>query len=428
MAALVNMPKLGFDMAEGTLVRWLRAEGEEIKKGEVLAEIETDKATVEVESSLGGIVRKLLVEAGASVPIGTPVAVIGGRDEQIDLADLIGKPGKAERAGAPSTETGAEPVGRGEAAVPPVPARPDNGRGLPGGVRASPLARKMAEEGGIDLQRLKGTGPGGRITKRDLQTMQSTPAGARAPAELAPGATLTPLRTGALPPRTERRAPLKRLHQAIGRRMTESKQQIPHFYVTHEFNMGPLMALRAQVNAFLPEQERLTVNDFLVKAVALALLDFPNLNASIQGDEVVTHGSVNVGVAVAVEGGLLNVVCQEADLKPLRLISAELRGMIAKAREGKVRSQDVEGSTFTISNMGMLEVENFIAIINPPEAAILAVGSIVEVPVVEQGEVRIGERMKATISADHRVTDGSEAARFLQTLARHLEEPLQLVI
>jgi len=428
MAAMVNMPKLGFDMAEGTLVRWLRAEGEEIKKGEVLAEIETDKATVEVESSLGGIVRKLLVEAGASVPIGTPIAVIGGRDEQINLAELIGKPEKGEGAGAPSSESGAGPVGRAEATVPAVAARPEGGPGLPGGVRASPLARKMAEESGIDLQTLKGTGPGGRITKRDLQAGQPAHAGGLAPADLAPGVRLTPVRRAeALPARIERRAPLKRPRQAIGRRMTESKQQIPHFYITHEF-MAPLMSLRARINAFLPEQERMTINDFLVKAVALALLDFPNLNASIQGNEVVTHGSINVGVAVAVEGGLLNVVCQEADLKPLRLISAELRGMIARAREGKVRSQDVEGSTFTISNMGMLEVENFIAIINPPEAAILAVGSILEVPVAEKGEVRIGERMKATISADHRVTDGSEAARFLQSLARHLEEPLHLVI
>lgn len=428
MAAMVNMPKLGFDMAEGTLVRWLRAEGEEIKKGEVLAEIETDKATVEVESSLGGIVRRLLVEAGASVPIGTPIAVIGGRDEQINLAELIGKPEKGEGAGAPSSESGAAPVGRAEEAVPALVARPEGGAGLPGGVRASPLARKMAEESGIDLQRLKGTGPGGRITKRDLQTGEATLAGGVAPAGVAPGVRLTPVRAEVLPARIERRAPLKRPRQAIGRRMTESKQQIPHFYITHEFDMAPLMSLRAQINAFLPEPERLTINDFLVKAVGLALLDFPNLNASIQGNEVVTHGSINVGVAVAVEGGLLNVVCQEADLKPLRFISAELRGMIARAREGKVRSQDVEGSTFTISNMGMLEVENFIAIINPPEAAILAVGSILEVPVVEKGEVRVGERMKATISADHRVTDGSEAARFLQSLARHLEEPLHLVI
>ncbi|MGA2111988.1 MAG: dihydrolipoamide acetyltransferase family protein [Anaerolineales bacterium] len=423
MAATVIMPKLGFDMAEGTLIRWLRAEGEEIRKGEALAEIETDKATVEVESTWEGIVRKLLVEAGATVPVGIPIAVIGTRDEKIELESLVGRAEKVGEAGA-----GARPTQEARTSAPAPSSLLGDEPQRVGLVHASPLARKMAEESGIDLGRLKGTGPGGRITKRDLQAVRSTSAEAVASAEAGSRVRLTSLRKGSGAPRTERREPLKRLRQTIGRRMTESKQQVPHFYVTREFEMGPLLSLRAQVNELLPEEEKLTVNDFLVKAVALALAGFPNLNASVQGSELVWHGSIDVGVAVSVEGGLLNVVCREADVKPLRLISAELREMIGRAREGRVRSQDVEGSTFTISNMGMFQVENFIAIINPPEAAILAFGSILESAVAEQGQVRVGQRMKATISADHRVTDGSEAARFLQALAGCLEQPLQLLI
>jgi pyruvate dehydrogenase E2 component (dihydrolipoamide acetyltransferase) len=423
MAATVNMPKLGFDMAEGTLVRWMRAEGEEIKKGEVLAEIETDKATVEVESTLEGTVRKLLVEAGTSVPVGTPIAVVGGREEEIELEHLTGlAQGGAQ---APSPEREARSALGTSGRPQPGPTAADEGRRLPAGIRASPLARKMAEQGGIDLRGLKGSGPGGRITKRDLPVLAAT---AGRPTESARARRLAPLAEEGRGIRPEVSTPLNRLRQTIGRRMAEAKQQIPHFYVIHEYRLDPLLSLRAQVNTLLPERESLSVTDFLVKAVALALLDFPNLNSSIAEGQIVTHGSINVGVAVALEGGLLNVVCREADVKALRTISAELRGMISRAREGKVRAQDIEGSTFTVSNMGMMEVDSFVAIINPPEAAILAVGSIREVPVVEQGEMRIGHRMKATLSADHRVTDGAEAARFLQVLAGYLEQPLQLMI
>ena len=210
--------------------------------------------------------------------------------------------------------------------------------------------------------------------------------------------------------------------------MTEAKQQLPHFYVTHEYRMEALMAVRTQANAYLAEAEGLSINDFVVKSVALCLRQFPNLNASIEGEAVVQRGEVNVGVAVAVEGGLLTIVAREADRKPLRLLAGETREAVARAREGKVRPADVEGSTFTVSNLGMFDVEDFIAIINPPETAILAVGSVREVAVAEAGVVRSGLRMKATLSADHRVTDGVEAARFLQTLARYIENPAGLLL
>lgn len=221
---------------------------------------------------------------------------------------------------------------------------------------------------------------------------------------------------------------LSKLRQAIARRMAESKASIPHFYVTHEYKMDALMDLRAQFNKLLPENEKISLNDFIVKAVALTLGQFPNLNASLNGTSVLRHGQINIGIAVSVEGGLLTIVSRQADQKPLHQISAEVKAMAARVREGKVKPDDIEGSTFSISNMGMYDVENFSAIINPPEAAIIAVGSARQVPVVEAGVLKAGWRMKATISVDHRVSDGVEAARFMQALAAYLEEPLRLVL
>ena len=222
--------------------------------------------------------------------------------------------------------------------------------------------------------------------------------------------------------------PLSKLKATVGRRTQESKQTVPHFYVSHEYNMEGVMALRKSLNAVLPDDQKLSVNDFIVRAVALTLRQFPNLNASIKGNEIVRHGHVNVGNAVATDNGLLTVVCQNTDQKPLRVISGEVKAMAGRARSGKVRPEDIEGSTFSISNLGMYDVENFQAIINPPEAAILAVASAKQVPVVVNGELKVGTRMKATISVDHRVSDGAEAAQFMQALAAYLEEPYRLVM
>jgi pyruvate dehydrogenase E2 component (dihydrolipoamide acetyltransferase) len=219
-----------------------------------------------------------------------------------------------------------------------------------------------------------------------------------------------------------------KLRQAIGRRLVESKQTIPHFYVTHEYKMDALLEMRKQINAYLPENEKVSVNDFIVKAVALTLRQFPNLNASIKGNEIVQFGQVNVGVAVTVPGGLMTVVVKDADVKSLRQISGEIKAMAARAREGKVKPEDVDGSTFSTSNLGMYDVDEFIAIINPPEAAILAIGSAKETPVVEGGQIKIGWRMKATLSVDHRVSDGAEAAQFMQKLAEFLETPVRMLV
>ena len=420
MAELVNMPKLGFDMAEGTLVRWIVSEGQSVDRGEVLAEIETDKATVEVEAQSSGVILKHVVEEGTAVPVGDPIAVQGEEGEDFDLEALTGAPAEAEAE--PEAEAQAEP--KEEAKPKTAEGRPaDTGNGqYPGGVKASPVARRIAEEEGVDLQRLEGSGPGGRIVKADVE--QAIEEGVSA----APSREAAPSYTPTGEPRETERIPVSRLRKAIGQRMTSSKQQLPHFYVTAEIDAAPMMEMRRQANEMLPEDEKLSVNDFIVKATALALQQFPNINASLEGDEIVRHGPINVGIAVAVENGLMTVVVKDADQKPLRVISRETRQMAGRAREGKVKSEDVEGSTFTVSNLGMYDVDHFIAIINPPEAGILAIGSVREVPVVEDGELTVGQRLKVTLSADHRVTDGAEAAEWLQVFQAMLEAPLRLAL
>ncbi|HEX7540798.1 MAG TPA: dihydrolipoamide acetyltransferase family protein [Anaerolineales bacterium] len=413
MAETISMPKLGFDMAEGQLVRWLKKVGETVNKGEVLAEIETDKATVEVDSTASGVVRSLLVDEGAVVPVNTPIAIVGTADENIEtvLAPKANKPSKVERQPAvvlsPTLST---PV--------PVP-----GSDADSHLKVSPLARRAANEKRVDISAVKGTGPGGRIVRRDIEALASLEVPAAG-------------RIGSAPPSpdnstkrlSDQSLPMSKLRAAIGRRMAEAKTTIPHFYMTHEYKMDALMDLRVRFNKIVQENEKLSVNDFIIKATALALLKFPNLNASLNGSSVLHHGQVNIGVAVSVEGGLLTIVCRDADKKPLRQIAAEVKVMAARARDGRVKPDDIEGSTFSISNLGMYDVENFIAIINPPEAAILAVGSAREMAVAENGVVKPGWRMKATISVDHRVSDGVEAAKFMQALAVFLEEPLRLVV
>jgi pyruvate dehydrogenase E2 component (dihydrolipoamide acetyltransferase) len=412
MAETINMPKLGFDMAEGTLIRWVKKVGETVEKGEVLAEIETDKATVEVESTASGVVRKLLADEGAVVPVNSPIAVVGTADEKLeDVAVQASQMSKVESLAA----TVPEDV--------PAPDASAISAHVVGLLKVSPLAKKIARERSVDLSHLQGSGPGGRIVRRDVEAALLTMDRVPQTVNNIPSSIVS--RPSSISDQT---LPLTKLRQAIARRMAESKTTIPHFYVTHEYKVDALMDLRVQFNQIVPENEKLSVNDFIVKAVALTLRQFPNLNASFNGASVIRHASINIGIAVSVDGGLLTIVCRGADQKPLRQVSAEVKAMVAHVREGKVRSEEIEGSTFSISNLGMYDVENFSAIINPPEAAILAVGSAHEVPVVENSLVKAGWRMKATISVDHRVSDGVEAAKFMQALAVYVEEPLRLVI
>jgi len=438
------MPKLGFDMAEGTLVRKVKKDGETINKGDVIAEIETDKATVEVESPAAGVVKGWMVEEGQPVPVGAVMAVIGAADEVVDLAALRGSASPAPAAPAPAPivvsrddqaqNGGSAPETKAPAPAPaaaPVEAAPTGGSDAP----ASPIARKMATEAGVDIRQIPGTGPGGRITKKDVETYLAAPHPAAAAPVSAPAALPVSAPAAARPApapivvsRDDQEVPLTRMRQTIARRMTESKQTVPQFYINSEVDMEAAMNLRKQLNALVSEDQKLSVNDFIIKAAALALREFPNLNASFAGDKVVRKGHVNIGNAVAIEGGLLTVVVKDADQKSVAQIAAEMKAMVGRVRAGKVQGADIEGSTFSISNLGMFDAEHFIAIINPPEAAILATGTVKQVPVVKDGAVVPGQRLMITISADHRVTDGAEAAKFLQAVKKGLQEPLRLLL
>ncbi len=436
MAETATMPKLGFDMAEGTLVRWVKVEGDQVNKGEVLAEIETDKATVEVESSFSGVVLQHLVSQGDVVPVGSPIAIIGEPGEKVAPAMKEAQPVSLK---AETTKAAVENAEKETGQVKPETKEPEGD----GRLKVSPLARRLANENGVDLNEVKGSGPGGRIVRSDVEAAMVKPqaAPAAAPIKVEPIAqSLVPLKTresvvspapvwsGAVSVPQDEVIKLNRLRSAIGRRMVKSKTQIPHFYVTRTYKFEKLMQLRSQLNTYLPEDQKLTVNDFIIKAVALTLRQFPNVNSSLRGDEIVRHGHINIGSAVSIEGGLMTVVVKDADQKPLRLVSAEMRELSSRARQQKVRPEDIEGSTFSISNMGMYDVDHFVAIINPPEAGILAVGSAMQIPVVEDGIIKVGTRMKATISIDHRISDGAEAARFMQVLAAYLEEPIRLML
>jgi pyruvate dehydrogenase E2 component (dihydrolipoamide acetyltransferase) len=435
MAEIVTMPKLGFDMAEGTLVRWVKAEHDPVEKGQVIAEIETDKATVEVESTFSGVMARHLVEEGTSVPVNAPIAVIVEEGEKLSdavLAELVGKEDKAKKKPDADTTKTKSKAEKPSKAVEIIEPEEENAEMMPaGGVRSSPLARRMAEDQEIDLSEVEGSGPQGRIVKKDVEAFLKSMKGEGRNEEAdVVRKTMVPLTNFAVDNLPEDDVvEMSRLRQAIGRRMQDSNQNFPHFYITRVYDSGPMMDLRKKINQLLPDEEKLSVNDFLIKGVALALRQFPNLNASIEDEKHIRrHGQVNVGVAVAVEGGLLTVVCTNADQKPLRLIAREVREMVGRAREGKVRNEDIQGSTFSISNLGMFGVDEFSAIINPPEAGILAVSAVQNVPVVEDEALKIGSRMKATLSADHRVTDGAEGAEFMRALADYIESPLRLII
>jgi pyruvate dehydrogenase E2 component (dihydrolipoamide acetyltransferase) len=418
MAETISMPKLGFDMAEGLLVRWVKQVGENINKGDVLAEIETDKATVEVESSASGVVLQLIVEQGTMVPVNAPIAVVGAAGEKVDAPAAA--PAKA--AEAPKTESVPAPTAAPQAQPAAAPVSQAAAPASAGPVKASPLAKKVAKDNQVDLSNVQGTGPGGRVVRKDVEAVLSSGQ---------PSAVSRPSASAIQPvivSYDDKVIPTTKLRQAIGRRLVESKATIPHFYVAHEYKMDALMAVRKQANAFLPDNEKISVNDFILKGVALTLRQFPNLNATLKGTEVIQFGHVNVGVAVTVPGGLMTVVVKDTDQKTLRQISSEVKAMAGRARDGKVKPDDVDGSTFSTSNLGMYDVEEFIAIVNPPEAAILAISSAREVPVVVDGQIKVGWRMKATISVDHRVSDGAEAAQFMQKLAEFLENPVSMLV
>jgi pyruvate dehydrogenase E2 component (dihydrolipoamide acetyltransferase) len=401
---------------------WLKEVGDPVKKGDALAEIESDKVTQELTARAEGVLLATFVEPGDNIPVGANLGVIGEEGEDISSMTPDGEGEKEEGRGkkeeAPEAETKEKPAKKEEKAEKDDSAVSDE---YPGGVKATPVARRVAEEHEVDLAKVSGSSPGGRIRKADVEAyLEAGPAEEEA----------EEVEEVAVKPTPEAEAvPLTSMRRTIARRMTESKTTVPHFYVTTEVAMDEALALRKQINAKLSDEEKVTVNDLIVKAAALALRQFPSINASFAGDKIMRHKQINVGTAVAVEGGLLTVVQRDTDKSTLSTIARDNKEMIGRAREGKITREDMDGSTFTVSNLGAFDVDHFIAIINPPDAAILAVGSARKVPVVtEEGDLAVGTRMKATISADHRVTDGAEAAQFLQAFKGLLEEPLRLLI
>ncbi len=415
MAEFIVMPKLGFDMREGVLIGWSKKIGDQIAVGDVVAEIESDKATLELESQVAGTLLKTLANADDVAPVGSNLAIVGEAGE--DVSDMDG----GMPAASPEKAAAAEPIETDES-MPAASAEPDSpDAGYPDGVKATPVARRLALEKGVDLRQIPGSGPGGRIRKGDVEGFVAAPAAA-APTSLLHAVVPAGAETTELP--------LSRLRQTIARRMTESKTTIPQFYVSTQVDMGAALALRKEINATLEKQGvKVSVNDMIVKAVGLALRDFPNLNATFGGDKLILHNRINVGSAVAIEGGLLTVVQKNTDITPLAQVAVENREMIARARAGKIHPDDISGSTFTVSNLGAFDVERFIAIVNPPEAAILAIGSAQQIAVVgADGTLTVGSRMTVTISADHRVTDGVEAAQFNQRFKAIIEEPLLLLL
>jgi len=445
MITKVLMPKLSEAMETGKVIQWLKKEGEAVKGGDVVAEIETDKANVEIEAFGSGVLRKIIVAPGGQVPVGEPIAIIADPSDDISGVAVASTPARPD-VPATASRTAAPPlaaVGPAMEAYQSVPATtrviPMTGapRAVPAGgpvtgrVKASPLARKIASQSGVDLRSLPGTGPGGRIVRRDVeaalaaQPLAPAPASAPSPAAAAPErpAFTIPSRTG---PEYED-LPLSPMRAAIAKRMPLAKAPVPHFYVTSEVAMDRAWALRDELNA-LEGQPKVSVNDLIVKACALALLKNPGVNASFQGQAIRVYHRAHIGIAVSLDQGLITPVLRDCDVKPLPQIAVESKSLAERARAGKLRAQELSGATFSISNLGMFDVEEFSAIINPPEGAILAVGSVVEKPVVDNGLVRAGRRMKLTLSCDHRAMDGAMGARFLQDVKRLLQEPLRLLV
>jgi len=447
MATKIVMAQLSPTMEEGKLLEWKVAEGDTIEASDLLAEIETDKANMDIEALGGGVVLKILVQAGATVPVGALIGIIGEEGE--DISSLLAE----AEAAASGTPVEAEPVESApvveEPVVPPAPpatpavapepVAPTPGVELPhshagesavtGTVKASPVARRMADEAGLLVSDISGSGPGGRVIKRDVEAAISAGVSAPAPAKSTAAAPAQAAQTvPAGPPRlVDETLEPSQMRKAIARRLVTSIGPVPHFFLTIEVDMGRILELRKAMNGRL-ETGKIGVNDILVKVTAEALARHPEINASWQDDTIRRHGSVDIGIAVAIEDGLITPVVRGADRKGLLQIAAEASELVGRAREKRLLPEEYQGATFSVSNLGMFDIDQFTAIINPPEAAILAVGSTSEKAVVVDGEITVRQRMRVTMSCDHRVIDGASGARFLQTFKAMIENPLELVL
>ena len=441
------MAQLSPTMEEGKLIEWKVAEGDAVAQGDVVAEIETDKANMDVEALGGGVLRKIVVPAGATVPVGALIGVIAEPDESIDdmlaeaqAADGAGPPeGPAAEPAAPAatpepaaSAVAPEPAESVEVAADPAAAATGDGAATAAGgrIKASPVARRMAAESGIALAGLAGSGPGGRIVKADVEAALAAgaPGIAPAPAPAPPAAEPVSPAPAPLPPGLEDRVEeASQMRKAIARRLGQSIGPVPHFFLTTEVDMGRALELRADLNARFADG-KIGVTDLLLKATAEALNRHPGVNASWEENAIRYHGAVHLGIAVALDEGLITPVLRDAGRKGLRQISVEARDLIARARARKLAPEEYQGGTFSVSNLGMFEIDQFTAIINPPEAGILAIGQTVEKPVAVDGEVVVRKRMRVTMSCDHRVIDGATGAAFLGAFKAMLENPLEMIL
>jgi pyruvate dehydrogenase E2 component (dihydrolipoamide acetyltransferase) len=441
MATKVIMPKLSPTMEEGQLSRWLKKEGDKVSMGEPLAEIDTDKATMEMQALGNGVLRKILIQEGASAPLGQLIAIIGEPEE--DISSLISEASTTEQTKAPepvTTET-AEPEAS-PATAPEAVSKTDaqvsgNGGGAPkpaevaatGRLIVSPLAARMAAEAGLDLRSVSGSGPGGRIIKRDVEGLISEGKSATAGSQ-ASVPRLRAIDGGAvqkMAASTYHDEPISEMRRTIAKRLVTSLGPIPHFFLTTEIEMDRAAEMRSAIKELEPDL-KISVNDIIIKVAAAALLQHPQVNASFQEKAVRYYDHADIGVAVAIEDGLITPIVRSADQKSLSEIAAEVRDMAERARNRKLRPEEFMGATFSVSNLGMFGIDEFTAVINPPEGAILAVGAMSAKPVVRNNEVVVRQMMRVTLSCDHRVIDGATGAKFLQTFKKILENPLFLVV
>ncbi|MFJ3058761.1 pyruvate dehydrogenase complex dihydrolipoamide acetyltransferase [Herbaspirillum sp. NPDC087042] len=418
MAKLIKMPEIAANATSAVIVQWSKAEGEAIKAGECLAEIETDKAVIEYDADTSGVLGKILAPAGKDVEVGAPIAVLFEAGEKdVDIAALLAAAGVASVADAAPV---AAPAEAAPAAVtaPAAPAPSSTNTG--GRIFASPLARRLAQERGLALEKIKGSGPHGRIVRRDVEAAgrpvsTALPAASAAPTQSAPevGSPFIEI-------------PHSGMRKTIARRLTESKSSIPHFYLSADCRMDKLLALRAEINA--AAARKISVNDFIVKAVAVALQAVPEMNVSWTDSALRKYAQADISVAVSTEGGLITPVVRGAGGKTLSAISAEIASLAARARDGSLAPEQYQGGSFTVSNLGMFGVREFSAIINPPQAAILAVGATLQQPAVVDGQLAVAQVMKVTLSVDHRAVDGALAAQWLAAFQRCIENPLSALI
>lgn len=459
MATQVVMPKLSPTMEEGQLARWLKKEGDSVAVGEPLAEIDTDKATMEMQALGSGVLRKILIREGETAPLGQLIGIIGSPDE--DISALLKEAGSGAGTGERGTDAATkEPAGKKESASGDVPAGEQTRAervqssaspfsahvqsraqasavgalgGGDGRLIVSPLAARMAAEAGVNLRSLRGTGPGGRIIKRDIEAALSSGA-----ARTAEAAEPTPERA-VYEPRVETRTeapgapstyhdePASELRRTIARRLVTSLGPVPHFFLTVDVEMDKAAEMRRRINELEPQQ-KISLNDMIIKVAAVALIRHPRVNASFQDRAVRYYDRADIGVAVAIEDGLITPVVRSADLKSIGEIAREVREMAERARSRKLRPEEYTGATFSISNLGMFGIDEFTAVINPPEAAILAIGAMSPKPVVRDGQLTVRQMMRVTMSCDHRIVDGATGADFLKTFKRIMEDPLYLLI